>query len=47
MLAFIRDYLGRTGLSPSYGEIAAGLDSNRNRVRNRRRRGEGAEPADQ
>ncbi|WP_375290896.1 LexA family protein [Qipengyuania sp.] len=32
-LAFIRDYVGRTGQSPSYGEIAAALDSNRNRVR--------------
>ncbi len=33
VLAFIRDYWCSVGASPSYGEIAAGLDSNRDRVR--------------
>ncbi|MDG6079770.1 GntR family transcriptional regulator [Erythrobacter litoralis] len=33
VLAFVRDYLAEMGESPSYGEIAAGLDSNRTRVR--------------
>jgi biotin operon repressor len=32
-LAFIRDYVALMGQSPSYGEIAAKLDSNRTRVR--------------
>lgn len=33
VLAFVRDYLQRWGHSPSYGEIAAALESNRTRVR--------------
>ncbi|WP_370189288.1 hypothetical protein [Qipengyuania sp.] len=33
VLTFIRDYWNDVGASPSYGEIAAGLDSNRDRVR--------------
>lgn len=33
VLAFIRDYWDEVGASPSYGEIAAGLESNRDRVR--------------
>lgn len=33
VLAFVRDYWDSVGASPSYGEIAAGLDSNRDRVR--------------
>lgn len=33
VLAFIRDYWDEIGASPSYGEIAAGLESNRDRVR--------------
>lgn len=34
VLDFVRDYIERQGASPSYGEIAAGLDSNREYVRN-------------
>jgi hypothetical protein len=33
VLAFVRDYFGLMGASPSYGEIAAKLASNRERVR--------------
>lgn len=33
VLDFVRSYLTRWGQSPSYGEIAAGLDSNRTRVK--------------
>lgn len=33
VLAFVREYIGLTGHSPSYGEIAAKLNSNRTRVR--------------
>lgn len=33
VLGFVRDYIGRLGESPSYGEIAARLNSNRSRVR--------------
>ncbi|MEM6907191.1 MAG: hypothetical protein AAF494_00810 [Pseudomonadota bacterium] len=33
VLAFVRDYLAQWALSPSYGEIAAGLNSNKNRVK--------------
>lgn len=33
VLDFVRTYLTRWGQSPSYGEIAAGLDSNRTRVK--------------
>lgn len=33
VLAFVREYIDRWGHSPSYGEIAAGLSSNRTRVR--------------
>lgn len=33
VLDFVRCYLTRWGQSPSYGEIAAGLDSNRTRVK--------------
>lgn len=33
VLGFVRDYIGRLGESPSYGEIAARLNSNRTRVR--------------
>lgn len=33
VLAFIRDYIALMGQSPSYGEIAAKLESNRTRVR--------------
>lgn len=33
VLAFVRDYLTRWGQSPSYGEIAAGTNSNRTRVK--------------
>lgn len=33
VLAFIRDYIGRMGGSPSYGEIAAALSTNRTRVK--------------
>lgn len=32
VLGFVRDYIGLMGASPSYGEIAARLDSNRKRV---------------
>ena len=34
VLAFVRDYIGLMGQSPSYGEISAKLNSNRTRVRN-------------
>lgn len=33
VLKFVRDYFAEHGASPSYGEIAAGLDSNHKRVR--------------
>lgn len=33
VLDFVRDYIARWGQSPSYGEIAAGLASNRTRVK--------------
>jgi hypothetical protein len=33
VLDFVRSYLTRWGQSPSYGEIAAGLSSNRTRVK--------------
>lgn len=33
VLGFVRDYLTEWGQSPSYGEIAAGLGSNRTRVK--------------
>lgn len=33
VLRFIREYLSDWGASPSYGEIAAALDTNRTRVR--------------
>ena len=33
VLAFVRKYIREHGGSPSYGEIAAGLDTNRERVR--------------
>ena len=33
VLGFVRDYIVRHGGSPSYGEIAHGLSSNRERVR--------------
>ncbi len=33
VLAFVTEYLTRWGQSPSYGEIAAGLGSNRTRVK--------------
>ena len=33
VLKFVRAYIGEWGCSPSYGEIAAALDSNRTRVR--------------
>ena len=33
VLAFVREYIGAMGESPSYGEIAAKLDSNRTRVK--------------
>jgi hypothetical protein len=33
VLDFVRDYIARWGQSPSYGEIAAGLTSNRTRVK--------------
>lgn len=33
VLRFVREYLGSWGASPSYGEIAAALDTNRTRVR--------------
>ena len=32
-LDFVRRYIGQWGASPSYGEIAAGLDTNRTRIR--------------
>lgn len=32
-LAFITEYIGENGASPSYGEIAAALESSRERVR--------------
>jgi len=32
-LDFVRRYIGQWGASPSYGEIAAALDTNRTRVR--------------
>jgi hypothetical protein len=34
VLQFVRSYIVTNGGSPSYGEIAAGMDSNRTRVRN-------------
>lgn len=34
VLAFVREYIGAMGQSPSYGEISARLRSNRTRVRN-------------
>lgn len=33
VLAFVRDYIAEWGQSPSYGEIAAGVHSNRTRVK--------------
>jgi hypothetical protein len=33
VLRFVRSYLSHWGASPSYGEIAAGLDTNRTRVK--------------
>ena len=33
VLAFVREYFARWGASPSYSEIAAGLGTNRERVR--------------
>ena len=33
VLAFVREYIGNWGASPSYGEIAHALDTNRERVR--------------
>ena len=33
VLAFVREYFARWGSSPSYGEIAAALATNRSRVR--------------
>lgn len=33
VLAFVRDYIARMGGSPSYGEIAAGIGTNRTRVK--------------
>ncbi|MGB7407173.1 MAG: hypothetical protein WA908_01590 [Pontixanthobacter sp.] len=33
VLSFVRDYIGRWRSSPSYGEIANALDSNKTRVR--------------
>jgi len=33
VLDFVRGYLGENGASPSYGEIAGGLDSSRNQVK--------------
>lgn len=32
VLAFVRDYIGHWGRSPSLGEVAAGLGTNRKRV---------------
>lgn len=33
VLKFVRDYIGQWGYSPSYGEIAAALDTNRTRIK--------------
>ena len=33
VLRFVRDYIRRWGASPSYGEIAAGVNAHRSRVR--------------
>jgi len=33
VLKFVRDYIGRWGQSPSYGEIANSLQTNRTRIR--------------
>lgn len=33
VLAFVRDYVNCHGASPSYGEIAAGLDASKTRVK--------------
>ena len=33
VLAFVRDYIGTWRVSPSYGEIAAGLGTNRTRIK--------------